>query len=519
MTLALEIEYLSGVSFAAVGPDSDTPDWPPQPDRIFSALVATWAARGQRGDEQQALEWLEGLPPPRLLASEAEARSAHTAYVPPNDYEVPNSELSKLRWYRDFLSRGAIPPEKGGHQKPWLQTWNVMPDQRKRSGLKERTFPACRPHDPVVLLHWPEAAPERETLASLQLLAQDTTYVGHSASLTRCRFLADWDVSGSPTARSPDRWVYPGRFAELRRAFESKRRPAQGALVGAVARTQTARVNVFGEHWLVLEHVSGEMPDLRACALVAKSIRDTLLSGYQRIGLGNAIPEVVSGHDASTAPARIPHLAIIPLPFAGFAYADGHVMGFALVPPRDSSILDDSLFRKALRTLAPIDERRGRRLLTVSARRATGIGEAFSIALSPTFEVSKQSLDPAAYIGRHSSFATVTPIALDRHLKEIGRAREIEITAQIAAACRNIGLPEPEKIVTDKHSAIEGAPSAHPSANSPSWMRWRLPQSLASRQLIHAVISFPEPVDGPVILGAGRFLGLGLCRPLHSGRQ
>jgi CRISPR-associated protein Csb2 len=35
----------------------------------------------------------------------------------------------------------------------------------------------------------------------------------------------------------------------------------------------------------------------------------------------------------------------------------------------------------------------------------------------------------------------------------------------------------------------------------------------------HAVIRFAEPVDGPVILGAGRFTGLGLCRPLSAGAR
>jgi CRISPR-associated protein Csb2 len=49
-------------------------------------------------------------------------------------------------------------------------------------------------------------------------------------------------------------------------------------------------------------------------------------------------------------------------------------------------------------------------------------------------------------------------------------------------------------------------------------MRWRLPESLAGRQLTHAVIQFAEPVEGPVLLGAGRFLGLGLCRPLDVGQ-
>jgi CRISPR-associated protein Csb2 len=111
----------------------------------------------------------------------------------------------------------------------------------------------------------------------------------------------------------------------------------------------------------------------------------------------------------------------------------------------------------------------------------------------------------------------VTPIVLDRHLKQKGEARQQEAAALIAAACRNIGLPEPEAVVVDKHSAVEGAPSAYPSGKAPRWMTWRLPPSLASRQLTHAVIRFAEPVDGPVILGAGRFMGLGLCRPIGRG--
>jgi CRISPR-associated protein Csb2 len=105
---------------------------------------------------------------------------------------------------------------------------------------------------------------------------------------------------------------------------------------------------------------------------------------------------------------------------------------------------------------------------------------------------------------------------LDRHLKEEGERRQQEIAAQIATACRNVGLPEPEAVVAGKHSAFEGVPSAYPSARSPDWMRWRLPSSLANRQLTHVVIHFNAPVDGPVILGAGRFLGMGLCRPLGT---
>src|SRR5215472_13400616 len=84
--LALEVEYLGGVAFAAQGPDTAAPDWPPQPDRVFSALVATWGARGEQESEAAALRWLDEQALPVLLASGSEPRSVPRVYVPPNEF-------------------------------------------------------------------------------------------------------------------------------------------------------------------------------------------------------------------------------------------------------------------------------------------------------------------------------------------------------------------------------------------------------------------------------------------------
>lgn len=491
MSLLFEIEYLSGVCFAAIGPDSDVPDWPPQPDRIFSALVATWGARGEDDHEGRALEWLEAQATPIIEASGAFPRTAPTSFVPPNDPETGRSG-----------------------------TASVMPTLRPRQG---RRFAAARPGAPVMRLRWMNAVPDEKTLTFLQRLASDTAYVGHSASLTRCRFRRS-DTSPPADARQADRGVYPGRLAELRRSYEvfvasggRKGRPLQGARVRVQKREPAAPYpGAFGSHCLILEHVDGEMPDIRAAGVVARAIRDALLSGYKRIGLEDRIPEVVSGHAADGTPTRRPHLAIVPLPFAGFPHADGHVLGFAVVPPVDSDILDDVDFRRALRRLSPVDEERGRRVLTVKSRVGASPEAAFSVDLSPTFEppFDRRSLDITLYSTPARTFGTVTPIVLDRHLKERGEAQAHEVRMQIVGMCRNLGLPEPREVVSDKHSAFEGAPSARASANSPAWMQWRVPPSLSSRRLTHAVVQFEEPVLGPLLLGAGRFVGLGLCRPL-----
>jgi CRISPR-associated protein Csb2 len=484
MTLVLEIEYLTGVAFQAHGPDGDIPDWPPQPDRIFSALVATWGARGEQDKEADALKWLEKQSEPQITASDAEPRTAPVRFVPPNDPKTGQS----------------------GDQQ-------VLPIFRRR---QPRRFPAARPLDPVVRLYWEGVTPDVLTLEALRKLASDTSYVGHSASLTRCYFFCT-EVSIPTTAQQPQRRIYGGRFDELRRdyaRFVQSRgkvgRPQPGVRVRQAAESKdTAVQSYFSPDWLVLEHVDGTMPDLRAAALLAKEIRDTLLSGYRQIGMADRIPAVVSGHTQDGRPTREQHLAIVPLPFAGFPHADGHMLGFALVPPRNSTLWRDGDFLRAMRSVAPFDPAQERRTLQETIRLRN-----FGLKLSPTFDPSKRSLDATSYAQASSTFGTVTPVVLDRHLKERGEARQNEVIAQIKSACVNIGLPEPCAVVPDKHSAIEGVPSAQPSGRSPDWMRWQLPVSLASRPLVHAVIYFSEPVEGPIILGAGRFVGLGLCRPI-----
>ena len=523
MALTLEIEFLGGVCFAAIGQDSEMPDWPPQPDRIFSALVATWGAHDEPEAEGQALKWLEEQSPPVCMASDAEARTTPAVFVPPNDYKTPSNDLQRLKWYRNFLKQGVSPPEKGGYRREWKSAWGVMPDERKRSGLKGRYFPAARPHSPIVRYFWNED-PDETAFSALDKLARDTAYIGHSASLTRCRFarLESVPVEGVQESK---RRVYPGRLNELRESHErfkasadKKDRPRPGALVAAEAQVPKARRNLFSDRWLILEHVGGEMPDIRAAAVVARGIRTALMSGYGQISA--EIPAVVSGHEANCSPAREPHLAVVPLSFAGFPHADGRVLGFALVPPTGSDLLEDETFRKVLRKLAPMDESDGRRTLEVKSTQGIAPNHAFALQLSPSFEPPElRSLNPALYTRRAHRFATVTPIVLDRHLKKQGEARIEEISEQIATACERIGLPRPVSVFPDKHSALQGAVSAYPSGRSPAWMNWRLPDSLAGRQLTHAVIEFAEQIEGPLLLCAGRFVGMGLCRPLGGERR
>ena len=478
MALVLEIEHLLGVAFAAQGPHRTEPDWPPQPDRVFSALVATWASRGEAPVERAALEWLECQDPPVIKASHHESRPAPLTFVPPND-----------------PATGA----KGNR--------TVLPAFRPR---QPRRFPTALPEDPTVRLVWHGV--ELQHLDALDAIARDVPYVGHSASLTRCRFLIGEDrdplgPSGKDSHHPARRRIYSGRLLELEARFHAGRRPSPGADV-VPPRPKKERPR----EWLVLELAdapkdgaqretrSARAIDLRAAPMACKVLRCAIMSGYDRAGL--PIPEWVSGHQPDGRPTKDDHLAIVPLAFAGFSHADGQLLGFALIPPAGRRLLEDEAFLDAMRTLVVPEE----------DHIALHLGNGTELALRPNLDPTAASLRPERYCETAARWSTVTPLVLDRHLKDGGPA---EIVAMVeAAALRATGVAA--HAVVHKHAAIRGAPSAAPSGRAPRWTGWTVPQKLRSRRLVHTTLVFEKAVTGPVLLGAGRFCGLGLCLPLDS---
>ena len=480
MDLVLEIEFLTGVCRAAREPGDDAPDWPPQPDRVFSALVSAWAVRGQRADERSALEWLEAQPAPVVYASGFTSRTTPDVFVPPNDQTISKAAKNYIK---------------------------VMPDRRPR---QPRRFPIARPEDPTVRLVW-RTVDESEEFEALNALASCVGYIGHSASLARCRFLFDdtrnWQDRSVPAHRS----IYPGRLRELEAAYRSRPsrpfiQPGAPVYANQLAEPETSAT------WLILEAIDGEVPDIRAAAPVCRLLRHSLMAGYRKAGLGNAIPEVVSGHSSDGKPTLSPHLSIVPMSFVGSRHADGRVFGFALIPPRNLALASIEGFRESFEAVTRYRAVEQRRVLALEG---SPLRERLCLSPAPDDQMRKRSLAQGPYVQVSRYWASVTPIVLDRHLK---RGDESEVRELVAHACKNAGLPSPElkRISVGKHSPISGVPPARPSSGEPPWTRWKVPDAYKSRTLIHAAIDFEQEVRGPVLLGAGRFTGLGLCRALET---
>ena len=493
MSLLLEVEFLTGAYRGTAEPASDEADWPPQPDRVFSALVAAWGAHGEPAAERVALEWLERQEPPAVHAAPAPFRTAPTVFVPPNDGK-----------------RSRTP-------KTYLQ---VLPEHRSR---QPRRFPAARP-EPLpsttgvsgssasLVFAWPEE-PDDRLMPALEALACDVAYVGHSASLTRCRFFRGVAEELPFSAAPPKRRIYPGRLAELVEAYHAN--PARPVIrAGAsVTLSESAPAPLGDPNWLVLEVLGDRGLDLRAAAPICRLLRDALMSGYGRSGNGDLIPEIVSGHTADRRPSRRPHLSIVPMAFVGSRYATGQVFGFALVPPAGTELRQIAGLEAAFRRVTRYRAATERRVLTLKGDPLDRPMELAPTGDDPTS--SRVSLLPESYCASARVWATVTPIVLDRHLKN---RTDAEVRGLVARACANSGLPtpDPNRIRTGRHATHPGVPPARPHRGAPPWSRWQVPQTLASRPLVHAVIEFPEEIAGPVLLGAGRFTGLGLCRGVGS---
>ena len=117
------------------------------------------------------------------------------------------------------------------------------------------------------------------------------------------------------------------------------------------------------------------------------------------------------------------------------------------------------------------------------------------------------TLRPESWTRPARRWATVTPVVFDRHPK--GQNKEREAERMVAEACERIGLPRPEFVVLNQVSLHTGVP------HSRQFPAIRRKSDNGRLQHLHAVVNFAEPVAGPVIMGAGRYRGYGLCRPVQ----
>jgi CRISPR-associated protein Csb2 len=460
--LALEVEFLLGRYVATDYRDREKAEWPPHPSRLYSALVAAAYESGLGESARAALLWLESLPPPQICAEHtAAAQTPVTVYVPVNDPA------------EDFLPQ--------------------------RAERQPRAFPSVAPESSTVHFIWPEAQPDAVLMQLLTAVAANVSYLGSSRSPVRVR-LTDrppapiWfpDESGKVVLRVPTK----GRLESLDWSFHNGLRPSAGSFhryrCGEDTRDKTIYEGVFGE--MVAYRLRGPATmEIEATLKLTDVLRAAAMCHAQNVGGG--VPELFSGHDEQGKPSSRVHAAFVALPFVSDTqvHADGRVMGMAAVLPRDISPEDR---RQALRALVRVNH------LTVP-----GVGR-LELERLTAGQAVHHNLEPETWAGPARRWSSVTPVLLDRFPK-----KGAGVLAVLARACQHVGLPRPAEAAADRHSPLHGVePSFRFVVRRPG------PRQ-APRLFTHATLTFADAVRGPLLLGAGRYFGLGLLRPLQEERQ
>ncbi len=508
--LAIQVELLRGVYAASAHNDRRRAEWPPHPARFFSALVAALHYHDPEpadDGERAALLWLESQGPPALdvepPSHEVNRRDVRDVYVPVNDVSVFARQEANLAEMPRRLTKKDMDSARA-----------LLPAGRTR---KARTFPVVYPDRPVFHFVWPDADPSRH-YAALERLCARVTRLGHSSSLVRCalvRDIVDPALVPSETGTVMLRVVSPGQVDRLEREY-ARHQGVEGRVLPAVPQrygppstqvTEDPPRSVFSSEWIVFERLGGARLFSSRGPELTRALRAALLEIHGEA----SVPAWLSGHEADGSIATSHHVAFLALPFVGHPHADGSIQGCAVVLPRGFGAAErETLFR----LVAQWERERGLQDLTLG-------GTTFpSLQIRRTELSEKDSLDVSRWSRPARSWVTALPIALDRNpgnlRSNVGRTAHkaaCEAQTTIMDACERLGLPRPANIEISQAPLLAGA---QPVAAFAPWPPpARMPRTLRVR--VHAAITFAQAVEGPLILGAGRFFGLGLCLPVPEG--
>ncbi|MFT4010370.1 MAG: type I-U CRISPR-associated protein Csb2 [Nocardioidaceae bacterium] len=470
--LAIEVRLRFGTYDAGASDDPRQAEWPPEPSRIFCALVAG----DPTDDEWKALEWLERQGDPQVYCAPSRERYGATQFVITNESK-PGSPL------------------------------------RPGRTAKERTKMSTVAGSERFAIVWPDAQATKPTVTALQGLARRVPYVGRSTSQAVVDVVQDLRSDDSLSVIEPTTIAkgefdlgtpYPGYSDALRalhaagqQAWQARRSvPYRSAEVPAEASAE-ASSSVVGPLWrLLVLRADLRNTDLSRAGTIGESLRRALIAR-----VADPPPPSLHGHQAQDrlhvaylslgnvgAPSRLPGSKRTMRAFN--EHADGSVLAVALALPTDLPAADVAAIASGCAgewTLTIGDE--GRRSMRVAVRR--------SDRWSPPFGAS-----PGRWIGPAKLWVTASPLVFDR----FGGRRRSDAD-MVADAVERAGFPRPVEVWTQRAPMLPGAASCMPS----SVMRRA---GVAPRPFSHAWIRFEQDVAGPVLAGSMRYRGLGLFAPM-----
>jgi CRISPR-associated protein Csb2 len=475
------------------------PEWPPSPARVFQALVAGVARRNEFASPvEAALLWLEALPPPLIVAPRQHRGQRVVAFVPNNDADAFGGDLSRL------------------------------PEIRAKKMMEPRLLIG----DPAFVYAWPVAAADAVT-QSFDVIAGSLYQFGRGVDMAWAvaDVLDDADLDAvvdghqgvvhRPARGGSVELACPvsGRLSSLRRRYAemSKRlRRAPDARADEQLFVQPSKATyAYVAYDSVPERRVYELrrddelhpAPLRRIVALVEAIRDAAAGRIRAVlpGRTDDIDSALIGRqpgDVGTpAAAAGRRIHIIPLPSIGHDHADRSVRRVVIETP-SSALLSRGDVDWTFSGLTPNDPE---------------TGEVLPFVLTPTEEAGM--LDH--FTGPSRTWRSVTPAALP----EAARRRRIDPARRVVEA-----KPAAERVAEEdracgaiatalRHAGVRGRVLRVRVQREPFEAKGTRAEAFASgtrfakERLWHVELELDGAVDGPLVIGDGRFLGLGLMAP------
>lgn len=450
------------------------PEWPPSPYRLFQALVAGAARRGEiDGEIGKSLKWLEGRAP-IIIAPRSFPGPAITRFVPNND----------------------------GDKKP--------DRQNRLTGKTSR---------PTIMLDRPEAHyvwPGAEDCLSLGLLIEGSRFLscfgwgidlayGDGQMLDEEQIGKLEGIRWFPAADALHdtgllRIPKPGSMADLRRAHESSLTRIDGKLLRIVHKPEVFDRVFYSSIERPLGRPSVRFslrtdgddsyryPHAKLMHIAGMTRRAAIqaMKEYPSEEVEDAdawVDSFVAGH----CPAGIDNherFSYVPLPSIGHEHADAMIRRVMITAP--------FAFESQLRHLA--NQLDGLQLETENGARGPVLDRLRS---DP---VSLRYLEPSRV------WASVTPVILPGH-DDHKPAKTVKL---IERALRQSGMDQSCSFTWSTNPNFAHCLTAHKYDCEKRHVGYYRPQHLEGLTAVHVRLSFEHLIAGPMCIGAGRHCGFGL---------
>jgi CRISPR-associated protein Csb2 len=469
--------------------DGGAPEWPPSPLRVYQAIVAACSARASLDQARGALLWFERQSEPIIIAPAAFVPLPYRIAVPNNDLDVPA---------RCWARGQEAPQNKHPHNLKSLKT--ICPVHFDGGDTVHYLYP----------LGLPVPAEEAKHMKALAALAPSITHLGWGIDLVAAHASVIDDAEAAkirgtrwkPALHSSTRLRVPRagvldalmerHDAFLHRISEDGYTPVPPLSgFGVVAYEDLDQINRRPFAAFDLLPVDGA--DYRPrksfrqedAVHVAAMLRHAAWNAANK-DLGDWRTEkwaqqFVAGHGPHSAVESFPRFSYIPLPTIGHSHADGMIRRVLMAETAGGDGRSADWAAQRLGGLALQDERGGAQVAFVKSAEIDG---------DTVFR---------AYCGHADRWQTITPVLFpgfdgnspSKRLKLLLRCFD------------QTGIPR--QFIADLD--IQKSPWLAASAQTRAFKR---SDRLKHLPAYHVRLYFKRPIDGPLVIGAGRHRGLGV---------